>query len=85
MAGQGFSDADEQAPLYLRTTEEMLKEFEYLGREKAYEVVVTNTNYVSDLCEEISPISPEKCPPVLENAERDIQDICTSKAKELYG
>ena len=85
MAGQGFSDADEQAPLYLRTTEEMLKEFEYLGREKAYEVVVTNTNYISDLCEEISPISPEKCPPVLENAERDIQDICTSKAKELYG
>ena len=63
----------------------MLKEFEYLGREKAYEVVVTNTNYVSDLCEEISPISPEKCPPVLENAERDIQDICTNKAKELYG
>lgn len=85
MAGQGFSDADEQAPLYLRTTEEMLKEFDYLGREKAYEVVVTNTNIISDMCEEISPISPEKCPPVLENAEQDIQDICTSKAKELYG
>ncbi len=85
MAGQGFSDADEQAPLYLRTTEEMLKEFEYLGREKAYEVVVTNTNIISDMCEEISPISSEKCPPVLENAERDIKDICTNKAKELYG
>ena len=85
MAGQGFSDADEQAPLYLRTTEEMLKEFEYLGKEKAYEVVVTNTNIISDMCEEISPISPEKCPPVLENAERDIKEICTSKAKELYG
>ena len=85
MAGQGFSDADEQAPLYLRTTEEMIKEFEYLGREKAYEVVVTNTNAISDMCEEISPISSEKCPPVLENAERDIQDICTNKAKELYG
>ena len=85
MAGQGFSDADEQAPLYLRTTEEMLKEFEYLGREKAYEVVVTNTNYISDMCEEISPISPEKCPPVLENAEQEIQDICYNKAKELYG
>ena len=85
MAGQGFSDSDEQAPLYLRTTEEMLKEFEYLGKEKAYEVVVTNTNLISDMCEEISPISPEKCPPVLENAERDIQEICTNKAKELYG
>ena len=85
MAGQGFSDADEQAPLYLRTTEEMLKEFEYLGREKAYEVVVTNTNAISDMCEEVSPISSEKCPPVLENAERDIEEICTNKAKELYG
>ena len=85
MAGQGFADSDEQAPLYLRTTEEMLKEFDYLGKEKAYEVVVTNTNLISDMCEEISPISPEKCPPVLENAERDIQEICTNKAKELYG
>ena len=85
MAGQGFDDADEQAPLYLRTTEEMLKEFEYLGPKKAMEVVVTNTNYISDMCEEISPISPEKCPPVLENAEQEIQDICYNKAKELYG
>ena len=85
MAGQGFQDADEQAPLYLRTTEEMLKEFEYLGNEKAYEVVVTNTNLIADMCEEISPISPEKCPPVLENAEQEIQDICIGRAKELYG
>ena len=85
MAGQGFSDADEQAPLYLRTTEEMLKEFDYLGEEKAYEVVVTNTNIIADMCEEISPISSEKCPPHLENAEKDIEEICTNKAKELYG
>ena len=85
MAGQGYDDADEQAPLYLRTTEEMLKEFEYLGEEKAYEVVVTNTNKVSDMCEKISPISPEKCPPHIEGCEQTIKDIAYKKAHELYG
>ena len=85
MAGQGYEDADEQAPLYLRTTEEMLKEFEYLGEEKAYEVVVTNTNKVSDMCEKISPISPEKCPPHIEGCEQTIKDIAFTKAHELYG
>ena len=85
MAGQGYDDADEQAPLYLRTTEEMLKEFEYLGEEKAYEVVVTNTNKISDMCEKISPISPEKCPPHIDGCEQTIKDIAYNKAHELYG
>lgn len=85
MAGQGYDDADEQAPLYLRTTEEMLKEFEYLGEEKAYEVVVTNTNKIADMCEKISPISPEKCPPYIEGCEENIKTIAYHKAHELYG
>ena len=85
MAGQGYDDADEQAPLYLRTTEEMLKEFEYLGEEKAYEVVVTNTNKIADMCEKISPISPEKCPPHIDGCEQTIKDIAYGKAHELYG
>ena len=85
MAGQGFDDADEQAPLYLRTTEEMLNEFTYLGDEKAYEVVVTNTNRISDMCERISPISPEKCPPYINNCEETIKTIAYDKAHSLYG
>lgn len=84
-AGQGYKDADEQAPLYLRTTEEMLKEFEYLGEEKAHEVVVTNTNKVSDMCDRIDPISPEKCPPHIPGCEEDIKNIAYKKAHELYG
>lgn len=84
-AGQGYDDADMQAPLYLRTTEEMLKEFEYLGKEKAYEVVVTNTNKISDMCERIRPISPEKCPPHIPGCEKTIKKIAYDKAHELYG
>ena len=84
-AGQGYADADTQAPLYLRTTEEMLEEFKYLGEEKAYEVVVTNTNKISDMCDRISPISPEKCPPHIPGCEQTIKDIAYSKAHELYG
>lgn len=84
-AGQGFKDADNQAPLYLRTTHEMLEEFSYLGDEKAYEVVVTNTNMISDMCQQISPISPEKCPPHIEGCEQTIKDIAYGKAHNLYG
>ena len=84
-AGQGYKDADNQAPLYLRTTEEMLQEFSYLGEEKAYEVVVTNTNKVADMCDQISPISPEKCPPHIPGCEEDIKNIAYNKAHELYG
>ena len=84
-AGQGYKDADNQAPLYLRTTNEMLDEFKYLGEEKAYEVVVTNTNKVADMCEQISPISQEKCPPHIPGCEQTIKDIAYEKAHKLYG
>ena len=85
MAGKGFKDADEQAPLYLRTTEEMLKEFEYLGSKKAEEVVITNTNKIADMCERISPVRPDKCPPVIENSDGMLREICYNKANRMYG
>ena len=85
MAGKGFKDADEQAPLYLRTTEEMLEEFSYLGSEKAEEVVITNTNKIADMCERISPVRPDKCPPVIENSDQMLRDICYTKAHSMYG
>ena len=85
MAGKGFNDADEQAPLYLRTTEEMLAEFEFLGAEKAEEVVFTNTNMISDMCEHLSPVRPDKCPPVIPNSDKTLREICYNKAHESYG
>jgi len=85
MAGKGFKDADMQAPLYLRTTAEMLEEFEYLGYDKAYEVVVTNTRKIADMIEKIEPVRPDKCPPVIEDSDKTLTDICYRRAREIYG
>ena len=85
MAGKGFADADLQAPLFLRTTEEMLEEFAFLGDEKAEEVVITNTNRIADMCEHLSPVRPDKCPPVIPDSDKILRDICYKKAHEMYG
>ncbi|MCM1568772.1 MAG: PolC-type DNA polymerase III [Roseburia sp.] len=85
MAGKGFADADEQAPLYLHTTEEMLQEFAYLGSDKAYEVVVTNTNMIADMVETIAPVRPDKCPPVIADSDKTLTEICHNRAHEIYG
>ncbi len=85
MAGKGFEDADEQAPLYLHTTEEMLEEFAYLGADKAREIVITNTNMIADMVETIAPVRPDKCPPVIPDSDKTLTKICYDKAHELYG
>ena len=85
MASKGFQDADSQAPLYFRTTEEMLAEFQYLGAEKAEEVVITNPNCIANLMEAISPVRPDKCPPVIENSDKTLRQLCEAKAHQLYG
>ncbi|MFP4698098.1 MAG: PolC-type DNA polymerase III [Eubacteriales bacterium] len=85
MAGKGFSDADDQAPLYFRTTEEMLKEFEFLGKKKAEEVVVHNTKRISDSIEWIAPLLPDKYPPVIEGSDEELRKICYEKARSMYG
>ena len=85
MSGQGYEDAEEQAPLYFKTTDEMLDDFSYLGEEKAYEVVVTNTNLIADLIEPILPIPNGTFPPIMEGSDNELRNICFSKAKSIYG
>ena len=85
MSNKGFDDADKQAPLFFRTTEEMLAEFTYLGSDKAYEVVVTNTNKISDMVENISPVFPDKAPPVIPNSDQLLRTICYNTAHDMYG
>lgn len=85
MAGQGFSDADNQAPLYFKSTDEMLKEFSYLGEDRAYEVVVKNTNEIADMCDVIRPVPRENYPPHIDGCEDDLRNMCYEKAKRIYG
>ena len=85
MAGKGFDDADTQPPLFLRTTDEMLEEFAYLGSAKAREVVIDNPQKIAKMIEKISPVNPNKCPPVIQDSDQELRDICYRKAHEMYG
>jgi DNA polymerase III alpha subunit (gram-positive type) len=85
MAAQGYADAQNQAPLFLKTTAEMLDEFSYLGKEKAYEVVVKNTNLISDMIEEVRPVPHGVYPPSLEGADEELQKEAWRLTRELYG
>lgn len=82
---KGFDDADASNPLYFRTTQEMLEEFSYLGEEKAYEVVVKNTNLVADWCEAVKPLPDGLFAPKLENSAQELEYLVRSRVKELYG
>ncbi|WP_130807040.1 PolC-type DNA polymerase III [Senegalia massiliensis] len=85
MSGKGFSDADNQAPLYFKTTDEMIEEFSYLGKKIAEEVVIKNPNLIADSIEEILPIPDGTFPPVIEGSDKDLKNMTYEKAKSIYG
>ncbi len=85
LATKGFDDADKPNPLYFRTTDEMLKEFSYLGEDKAYEVVVTNTNLIADMCETLRPVPHNLFAPKIENSVEDLNELVYGKLHRLYG
>ena len=85
LASKGFEDADESLPIYFKTTEEMLQEFAYLGKEKAREVVVTNTNLIADWCDPIDPLPQGLFAPKLEDSDGELKRLVWGKAHELYG
>lgn len=85
MAGKGFDDADFQAPLYLRTTEEMLAEFDYLDHDTAYEVVVKNPNLINEMTEPLQPVRSGTYPPSIDGAQEDIIRMSNERAAEIYG
>ena len=85
LATKGFDDADKPNPLYFRTTDDMLKEFSYLGEEKAYEVVVTNPNMIADMCETLRPVPHNLFAPKIENSVEDLNDLVYGKLHRLYG
>ena len=85
LASKGFDDADSPLPLYFKTTQEMLDEFAYLGKEKAYEVVVRNTNLVADWCEDVVPLPKGLFAPKIENSAEELTRLVWEKAKALYG
>ena len=85
MTVQGFSDAAKQAPLYFRTTQDMLKEFAWLGNDKAREIVIDNPNKIADMCEEIKPIPDGTYPPHIDGADEDLRHICYERMEAYYG